>query len=158
VVIGLSGGIDSAVVAGISARSLGGDRVLGAILPAHSQQLDIEHGRLVAQTFKTGLVEIDLAQPFDVLQQLLPQGNQLASANLKPRLRMLTLYHLANTNNMLVVGTGNRSELMAGYFTKHGDGGSDLLPLGSLYKRDVRQLARQIGVPEPIIEKAPSAG
>lgn len=158
VVIGLSGGIDSAVVAGVSARALGGDHVLGAILPAYSQQLDIEHGRLVAQTFNTGLIEIDLAHPFDVIQQLLPQGNQMANANLKPRLRMLTLYHLANTNNMLVVGTGNRSELMAGYFTKYGDGGVDLLPLGSLYKQDVRQLARQINVPEPIVEKAPSAG
>ena len=79
-------------------------------------------------------------------------------ANVKPRLRMTTLYFLANTLNYLVAGTGNRSELAIGYFTKHGDGGVDLLPIGDLLKGDVRAAARDLGVPEPIIDKAPSAG
>ncbi len=157
-IVGLSGGIDSAVVAGLASSGLGADRVLGVIMPAHSQPADVEHAKLVASTFNIESLTVDLGEPFDVLTKLLPQGNQLATANLKPRLRMLTLYHIANTRGLLVVGTGNRSELMAGYFTKYGDGGVDLLPLGSLYKRTVREVAREIGVPQEIIDRPPSAG
>jgi NAD+ synthase len=157
-VVGLSGGIDSAVVAGLCARGLGPERVLGAILPAHSQALDVEHAQLVADTFKIESVTIDLSPAFDLMMSLLPTGSPLATANLKPRLRMMTLYQLANTRGRMVVGTGNRSELMVGYFTKYGDGGVDLLPLGSLYKREVRAVARSIGVPQPIIDRPPSAG
>ncbi len=157
-VVGLSGGIDSAVVAGLAARGLGNKRVLGVIMPAHSQPLDIEHAELVAKTFDIETLTVDLSDLFDLLMKLLPSGNQLATANLKPRLRMMTLYHVANTRGLLVVGTGNRSELLAGYFTKYGDGGVDLLPLGSLYKRDVRAVAKDIGVPEEIIARPPSAG
>jgi NAD+ synthase len=76
----------------------------------------------------------------------------------KPRLRMTTLYFVANTLNYMVAGTGNRSELSIGYFTKYGDGGVDLLPIGNLLKSEVRAAARALGVPDPIIEKAPSAG
>jgi NAD+ synthase len=83
---------------------------------------------------------------------------QLALANVKPRLRMTTLYYLANRYNGLVVGTGNKTELAIGYFTKYGDGGVDILPLGDLNKTEVRGLARALGVPEPVISKAPSAG
>ncbi|HEX3721974.1 MAG TPA: NAD+ synthase [Nitrolancea sp.] len=158
VIVGLSGGIDSATVAGLAVGGLGNDRVLGAIMPAHSQPLDVEHAQLVAKTFMIETITVDLSVPFDELVALLPTGNQLAMANLKPRLRMLTLYHLANTRGLMVVGTGNRSELMVGYFTKYGDGGVDLLPLGSLYKRDVRAIAREIGVPQAIIDRPPSAG
>jgi len=76
----------------------------------------------------------------------------------KSRLRMTALYFLANSLNYLVVGTGNRSELAVGYFTKHGDGGADLLPIGGLLKSDVRAAARELGVPQAIVDKAPSAG
>jgi NAD+ synthase len=79
-------------------------------------------------------------------------------ANVKPRMRMATLYFVANTLNYLVAGTGNRSELSIGYFTKYGDGGVDLLPLGNLLKSEVRETARELEIPEPIIDKAPSAG
>src|SRR5690606_5628013 len=82
----------------------------------------------------------------------------MAVANLKPRLRMTTVYYVANTRNYLVAGTGNRSELTIGYFTKYGDGGVDLLPIGRLLKAEVRELARELGIPERIITKAPSAG
>ncbi len=157
-VVGLSGGIDSAVVAGLAARGLGSDRVLGVIMPAHSQPADVEHANLVAQNFNIESLTIDLSDPFDLLVNTLPEGSQLATANIKPRLRMLTLYHVANTRGLLVAGTGNRSELMVGYFTKYGDGGVDLLPLGSLYKTDVRAVAREIGVPQAIIDRPPSAG
>ncbi len=157
-VVGLSGGIDSAVVAGLAARGLGSDRVLGVIMPAHSQQADVDDAKLVARAFNIESLTIDLSEPFDLLVGKLPDGSQLATANIKPRLRMLTLYHVANTRGLLVVGTGNRSELMVGYFTKYGDGGVDLLPLGSLYKTDVRAVAREIDVPQAIIDRPPSAG
>jgi NAD+ synthase len=158
IVVGLSGGIDSAVVATLATRALGPDRVTGVIMPAHSQQADIDDARLLADSIGITPLEIDLSTPFDTMVATLPEGNEMAVANIKPRLRMITLYHIANTNGYMVVGTGNRTELMVGYFTKYGDGGVDLLPLGSLYKNQVRDLAREIGVPEKIIERPPSAG
>lgn len=158
VVLGLSGGIDSATVAGLAARGLGSERVLGVIMPAQSQPDDLNDAQLAAGAFGIETLTLDLSEPFDRLLSILPTGNEMANANLKPRLRMLTLYHIANTRGRMVIGTGNRSELMVGYFTKYGDGGVDLLPLASLYKRDVRAIAREIGVPQPIIDKPPSAG
>jgi NAD+ synthase len=102
---------------------------------------------------------VDLGPTFDALLASLPREVAgLAEANIKPRLRMTTLYALAQSRGYLVAGTGNRSELMVGYFTKYGDGGVDLEPLGNLYKWQVRELARALGVPQPVIERAPSAG
>jgi NAD+ synthase len=101
---------------------------------------------------------IDLCPAYDVLLEELPEGNILARANLKPRLRMATLYYLAQSRNYLVAGTGNKPELMVGYFTKYGDGGVDLEPLGELYKHEVRGLACALGIPQPIIDRAPSPG
>ena len=95
---------------------------------------------------------------FDLLVGILPAGGQLPVANLKPRLRMLVLYYFANELGYLVVGSGNKSELLTGYFTKYGDGGADLLPLGGLLKTEVRELARALGIPREIIDKPPSAG
>jgi NAD+ synthase len=158
VALGLSGGLDSAVVAALATRGLGADKVTGVIMPARSQQEDIDDAKMIARHIGIDPQTIDLSRPFDTLIETLPEGSDLAAANIKPRLRMITLYHIANTNNLLVVGTGNRSELMAGYFTKYGDGGVDLLPLGSLYKREVRDLARAIGIPERIVTRPPSAG
>ena len=158
VVLGLSGGIDSATVAGLAARGLGSERVLGVIMPAHSQPGDLKDAQLAADALGIEALTIDLSEPYDRLLAILPPGDELANANIKPRLRMLTLYHIANTRGRMVIGTGNRSELMVGYFTKYGDGGVDLLPLASLYKRDVRAVAREIGVPQSIIDKPPSAG
>lgn len=157
-VVALSGGIDSAVVSGLCARAVGKENVLGVILPCHSARQDTEDGRITAETWGIAATEIDLSGLYDRFIETLPLGSDLANANIKPRLRMISLYHHANTLGRLIVGTGNKSELMIGYFTKYGDGGVDLLPLGSLYKHQVRDLAREIGVPEPIITKAPSAG
>ncbi|HUY99022.1 MAG TPA: NAD+ synthase [Thermomicrobiaceae bacterium] len=158
VVIGLSGGIDSATAAGLAARALGPERVLGAIMPAHSHPQDLEHAQMAARAFGIDPVHVDLTPVYDTLVATLPPGNDLAMANIKPRLRMMTLYHLANTNGRLVLGTGNKTELLVGYFTKYGDGGVDLLPLAGLYKHQVREVAREIGVPQAIIDKPPSAG
>lgn len=158
VVVGLSGGIDSATVAALSARALGPEHVLGAIMPVDGQPEDLAHAESAAETFGIYASVIDLSEPFEALLRALPDGSDLAYANLKPRLRMLALYHLANTKGLLVAGTGNKSESLVGYFTKYGDGGVDVLPLGGLYKHEVRTIARELGVPAAIIEKAPSAG
>jgi NAD+ synthase len=156
-VFGLSGGVDSAVVAALCKEATGKD-ALGLIMSCHSLDEDIAHARLVADTFQVKTLTVDLSLVFDSLKALLPEGNQLAYANLKPRLRMMTLYYFANLNHYLVIGTGNKSEISVGYFTKYGDGGVDVLPLGDFLKSEVRELARSLKVPRVIIDKPPSAG
>ena len=158
VVVGLSGGLDSAVVSGLCAPALGADKVLGVIMPAHSLPADAEDARLVAEAWGIEHSLVDLSGVSDALMALLPEGTQLARANIKPRLRMIVLYYLANSLGRAVVGTGNRSELMVGYFTKYGDSGVDLLPLAGVYKHQVFDIAREIGVPQQIIDRPPSAG
>ena len=158
VVLGISGGVDSAVTAVLAQRALGAEAVLGLIMPCHSVPQDEEHARLVIETFEIEWDRVDLTSAFDALMASFPPGQGLAVANIKPRLRMLTLYYYANLRRYLVIGTSNRTELSVGYFTKYGDGGSDFLPLGDLFKCEVRDLAGEIGVPEVIIEKAPSGG
>ena len=157
VVIGLSGGIDSAVAAALAARALPGN-VLGVILPCESDPQDAEDARLVASSLGIETTEVDLTGAYRALRQVLPEGPKLAAANIKPRLRMIALYYLAACRSYLVCGSGNRSELAIGYFTKHGDGGVDFLPLGNLLKSQVRKLARDLGIPQRIIDKPPSAG
>lgn len=161
-VLGLSGGIDSAVVAALCCRAFK-DTTLGVIMPCHSMQQDEDDARLVAQTLGLETVKVDLTGPYDLLMTVIEQatGNQptrLSQANTKSRLRMTTLYSIAATRNTLVAGTGNRSELTIGYFTKHGDSGVDFLPIGGLVKSQVFDLAAHLGIPERIIQKAPSAG
>ncbi len=163
VVYGLSGGIDSAVVAALAARALP-QHTLGLVMPCHSDARDAEDAAVVARHFDIPCATVDLGPVHDLLVQTLSAGgsdlpgNRLAMANLKPRLRMTTLYAFANQLDYRVLGTDNRSELAVGYFTKYGDGGADFLPLGSLVKGEVRDLARHLGVPERIVTKPPSAG
>ena len=161
-VYGLSGGIDSAVVGALTERATPG-RNLALILPCHSQKVDIDDAHLVARSLGLNAKEVDLSPVFDLLasQAALgdtPGSKDLAAANLKARLRMATLYFHANRRNALVSGTGNRSELTVGYFTKYGDGGCDLLPIGHLVKAQVRAMAAVLGVPLRVITKAPTAG
>ena len=157
-VVGLSGGIDSATTATLCQRAVG-ERVLAVLLPCHSLAQDAEMAHLVAETFGLETVTVDLSATYDTLLAALPgEVSTMAQANTKPRLRMAALYALAQTRGYLVAGTGNKSELMVGYFTKYGDGGVDVEPLGDLYKWQVRQLAHELGVPEPIISRPPSAG
>lgn len=174
-VLGLSGGIDSAVVAGLAAGGVGGDRVFGVMMPSASSPADRDAAILVADRFGIPTTTIDLTTPTQSLRSALPSAAdvqqmlglpaapsadavQLADANLKPRLRMATLYYVANLCRGIVLGTGNKSEAMIGYFTKYGDGGVDLMPLVDLYKHEVREVARAIDVPQEVIERPPSAG
>jgi NAD+ synthase len=160
-VCGLSGGVDSAAVAALAVRAVGPERVLAALMPCHSQPEDATLGQLVADTFDIPTVTVDLSGAYDALVAQFPpdlQSAGLAAANVKPRLRMITLYYLAQSRHYLVLGSGNRTELQVGYFTKWGDGGADLLPLGDLYKTQVWELARELGVPREVIERPPSAG
>ena len=157
VVLGMSGGIDSAVTAVLARMGLG-DGVLGLIMPCHSNPTDLEHARLVAAKFGIETEYVDLTPTFDRLLEALPSGDRVAAGNLKARLRMAVWYYFANSRNYLVAGAGNRSEIKVGYFTKFGDGGADMLPLGSLLKTQVWELARELGIPEEIITKPPSAG
>ena len=170
-VFGLSGGIDSAVVARLC-QLAAPHRVLGVLLPCYSHSQDEEDARLVASTFSIPIVRVDLDSTFDALTEALQTAvkglptqvesldikQQMPEANVKPRLRMSALYFIANSLNYLVVGTGNRSELTLGYFTKYGDGGVDLLPIGGLLKSEVRALGRELGVPDRVIDKPPTAG
>jgi NAD+ synthase len=159
-VVGLSGGIDSAVVAALCAQAVPG-QVYALLMPIHSPQEDLYDAQRVAQKLGIAWRVVDLSGVYDaMLASLGPQvqGHALASANLRPRLRMAALYAEAAVRQGLVVGTGNRDELELGYFTKYGDGGVDLLPLGSMDKMQVRDLARVLGLPQRILDRAPSAG
>jgi len=163
VVLGLSGGMDSSVVAVLCQRAFP-QNMLGVIMPCHSVNQDVEHARALAQRFSIPTKNVVLDSTFDTLLKALPDEkaapdiSRLAQANLKARLRMLTLYHFANRLNYLVVGSGNRDERAIGYFTKYGDGGVDIQPLGSLLKGQVEELAQFLAIPRQIIEKPPSAG
>lgn len=163
VVFGLSGGVDSAVVAGLAARAFP-ERALAVLMPCHSDPQDAQDARDVARHFKLDFVTVDLAATYDHLVAALTAASPFllehdaALNNIKPRLRMTTLYALANERNYFVAGSSNRSELTVGYFTKYGDGGVDLLPLGNLVKHEVWDLARVLGVPQRIIERTPTAG
>jgi NAD+ synthase len=158
VVLGLSGGVDSSVAASLCVQALGKNRVLGLFMPCHSHAQDLRDARLIAKKLGIKTRLIDLTAAYEALLRSLPAAGKLAQANLRPRLRMLTLYYFANELDYLVCGTGNKSELMAGYFTKYGDGGADILPIADLLKKDVIKLARALGVARHIIGKPPTAG
>ena len=170
---GLSGGIDSAVVARLCQLATP-EHVLGVLMPCYSQAQDEQDAMLLANAFSLPTIRVDLSRSFDALSASLDESlkgqhprfavdvvdikQRLPRANIKPRLRMTSLYYVANSLNYIVAGTGNRSEIELGYYTKYGDGGVDLLPIGGLLKSEVRALAKELGVPEPIITKAPTAG
>lgn len=158
-VFGLSGGIDSAVVAGLAKKAFPKNS-LGVIMPCHSNPIDEKHGLLVAESLRFKTTKIDLTNTYDVfIETVSNEGeNRLAQANVKPRLRMTTLYYLAQNYNYLVAGPSNKSEFTVGYFTKHGDSGVDIFPIASFVKSEVRELAYFLNIPKEIITKPPTAG
>jgi len=163
IVVGISGGLDSSVLAVLCQRAFP-QSMLGVLMPCYSNQEDIEHARTVAGKFSIPIKAVVLDPVFDALLKVLPNdradpnASRLATGNLKARLRMLTLYYFANKLKYMVAGSGNKSELSIGYFTKYGDGGVDILPLGSLVKGQVKELGSFLGIPQEIIDKPPSAG
>ncbi|MBN3036982.1 MAG: NAD+ synthase [Candidatus Diapherotrites archaeon] len=155
IVVGMSGGIDSSVVAALCSQATD---TLGLIMPCHSNPQDAEHAKEIAELFSIRTKTIDLSKAYDTMLAILPQASKVTKANLKARLRAATLYYFANSENRLVAGTGNKSELFVGYFTKYGDGAADILPIGNLLKSEVRELAFELGIPAHIHSKTPSAG
>ncbi len=162
IVIGLSGGIDSAV-SSVLAKKAFPDNVLGLIMPCYSNEQDKKDAIMVAEKFSINYKIKELDSLYDNFKNTVNaneefKNSNLALANVKPRLRMVTLYYYSALNNYLVLGTDNWSELKVGYFTKYGDGGIDLTILGRLVKTEVRELAKHLGIPKEIINKKPSAG
>jgi NAD+ synthase len=158
-VLGLSGGIDSAVVAALSARAVGGERILALTMPdeAASDPVDIKDAVDYAKKLGIRHEIIDITQLHLCFMNSVPRsGDRLAEGNVKARLRMALLYYYANSEGRMVVGSGDRSELALGYFTKYGDGGVDILPIGGLYKSQVRSMAIHLGVPKKIVMKKSS--
>ncbi|MCK4994936.1 MAG: NAD+ synthase [Candidatus Omnitrophica bacterium] len=155
-IFGLSGGIDSAVIAALAKKAVGNNH-LALMMPCHSSKSSITDARVVIKKLGLRSKKVDLTSLYDCFLNTMGKANNLAKANLKARLRMMTLYYHANTLNYLVVGTGNKSELFMGYYTKYGDGGVDILPIADLLKKQVREIARLLGIPRSIIEKAPTA-
>ncbi|HHV83082.1 NAD(+) synthase [Tepidanaerobacter syntrophicus] len=157
-VFGMSGGVDSSVVSVLCKKAFG-DNVLGLIMPCHSDKNDELDAKLVAEKFDIKYKVVTLDSVYDEFLKVVDETeDKLVKANIKPRLRMTTLYYYAGLNNYLVVGAENKSELVVGYFTKHGDSGADLMPIANLVKSQVRMLASYLGIPQKIIDKAPSAG
>ncbi len=160
-VVGLSGGIDSSVTAVLCRQVT--DATLGLILPCgHTPEDAAADAQTLAHQFDIEYSVYDLTSTYESLLLALGLSPEtpvtIPIANIKARLRMVTLYYEANQRNRLVVGTGNRTELLLGFFTKFGDGGVDLLPLGGLLKREVQGLGKHLGIPEHICTKTPSPG
>lgn len=167
-IVGISGGIDSAVVTNLIKRAFPNNS-LGLIMPCKSNPKDQEDALKVVNSSGINHLVIDLTSThqtlFSEIEQKLKEQEQwneqaakLGDANTRARLRMTTLYAVANNFGYIVVGTDNAAEWHTGYFTKYGDGGVDLVPLVHFTKGEVRELARHLGVPEEIITKAPTAG
>lgn len=156
-VIGLSGGLDSAVTLQLCANAVGKKNVFGLVLPTHlTPTSDVDDAVSHASSLGVECKVISIDPLVKDYAKLIPEADEKTKGNLTTRIRMGILYYFAASRDSLVVGTSDRSELLIGYFTKWGDGGSDLMPIAGLYKTQVRKLAMHIGVPKQIIEKKSS--
>ena len=161
-VIGLSGGIDSTTVAHLAVEALGPDRVRGLSMPSDvNPEADETDAERVAESLDIEYDVIDVAPIVEAFVDAAPPAaadDRTALGNVRVRTRAVLNYFLANAGDRLVLGTGNRAEAATGYFTKYGDQAVDCNPIGNLYKCQVRQLARAVGVPEDLVTRTPSAG
>ncbi|MFB6233586.1 MAG: NAD+ synthase [Haloarculaceae archaeon] len=165
-VVALSGGIDSTLTSHLAVEALGREAVYGLVLPSEvnreGNMSDAE--RVAAELLGIEYDTVEIGPLVDAVREAVPDtmeaddAGRVAVGNLRARLRAVVNYYAANNRNGLVVGTGNRSEAQVGYFTKYGDGAVDCLPIAPLYKQQVRQLARHVGVPEDLAAKTASAG
>jgi len=161
IVSGLSGGLDSSTTAALSALAIGGDKVLGLLLPEQETYNveDIEHVKLVAEKFrfKTEIVDITpTLKAFYNSISIFEPTDKICKGNIKARTRIIYIYYYANRRNLLVCGSSDKSETMMGYFTKWGDVAADISPVMDLYKTQVRKLAQHIGIPKEIVTKPAS--
>lgn len=156
IIYGNSGGKDSAAV-GTLCRMVTPE-VCGIIMPCDNNPEDAQHAELVARSKNIQTMTIDIKPAFDAFKSILPDVQGIALSNIKPRLRMIVLYALAQSRDYLVAGTGNRSEFEVGYFTKWGDGAYDFNPIADLTATEVFELGKYLEVPQEILGKKPSAG
>ncbi|MDP6418178.1 MAG: NAD+ synthase [Candidatus Krumholzibacteria bacterium] len=157
-ILGLSGGLDSALVAYLAVEALGVDRVTAVSMPYRSSSEESRsHARLVASATGLELLEVDISPMVDSYYKNEPDASTLRRGNKMARERMSILYDLSAEKGALVLGTSNKSELFLGYGTAFGDLASAVNPIGDLYKSEVRQLSRLLGVPTEIVDKPPSA-
>jgi len=159
-VLGLSGGIDSAVVLKLASNAVGKDKVLALMMPeCDSSEKDLSDATMLCESEGVQSETVDITDVVASFSSILGTGVRKESlANIKARCRMIILYYYAAKDERLVLGTSNKSELLIGYFTKFGDGGADLEPIGDLYKTEVREMAELLGIPKRIITRTPSAG
>jgi NAD+ synthase len=157
VVIGLSGGLDSSVCLVLAVKALSKNRILGLIMPERgvTPQKDIDNAYALADKYKFRHKEIHFESAKKILLRNLPT-DKLSGGNFSARLRMSLLFHYAGTENLLVLGTSDKSEIMIGYFTKYGDGAADILPIGELYKSQVRMLGNKLGLSDKITNEPSS--
>ena len=163
VVIGNSGGKDSACVIAIATRAIGADNVLAVALPISSAQQDMQDAELVAKTFGVKMLSIDLNDSYNTMEKNIVKELNMelvneSKINMKPRLRMTALYSIAQTLGYLVIGTGNLCEGTVGYTTKWGDSAYDFNPIGNFTVEEVLQIGKNLGVPDKIINKPPNDG
>ncbi|MEW6329627.1 MAG: NAD+ synthase [Candidatus Micrarchaeota archaeon] len=163
-VVGLSGGVDSAVTAALTARAFGAKNVIGVIMPTKiTKKEDADDARALGRKLGIRVIEIDIEDVISLLEKKLCavrvcRMNDVDIGNLAARVRMAILYNIARREKGLVIGTGDKSEISIGYFTKYGDGGVDILPIGDLYKTEVRGMARALKIQERIVCKPASPG
>lgn len=161
-VLGLSGGVDSSLVAVLSAKAVGKDKVTCIMIPIHSLKEDLEDALKLTKTFDLKYEIIDASETFDkYISAFADIGIELDTAtksNLKARIRMSILYAYAQRHNYLVLGTDNKDERYTGYFTKHGDGAADLFVISRLLKSEVVRASKILGIPDELAERVPSAG
>ncbi|MCK5398066.1 MAG: NAD+ synthase [Thermoplasmata archaeon] len=157
VIVGMSGGLDSSVIAKLAIDALGPEKVLAVLMPETSTPEDcMADARAIAKEWGIKILDINIKPMVEAISETLDCETQASLGNIKSRSRMIILYHLARERNLLVLGTSNKSEFLTGYFTKWGDGASDICPIGDLYKTQVRKLAGRIDVPEKIVQRVPS--
>jgi NAD+ synthase len=155
IVLGLSGGVDSATIAALSSLAIGGENVLGLMLPEKEtfNQKDIDDAQTVADSFHFLTKRIDMSEFLDAFYRGIPTFNpvnRVCKGNIKARTRMMILYYYANSQTRIVCGSSDKSETLMGYFTKWGDAAADIAPILDLYKTQVRKLALHMGVPKEI--------
>ena len=158
VVLGLSGGIDSAVVCELAVRALGAQNVLGLMMPYASSSVEsIQHAELMIQKLGIQAEQMPVTPMVEAFFSSVPEQELLRRGNIMARTRMIVLYDVSARDGRLVTGTSNKTELLLGYGTMFGDMASAINPIGDLYKTQIRGLARHLAIPEPLIDKAPSA-